>query len=528
MKITLPPDHKDNRKVLELNSRQLLIVGANGSGKTRFTDYLLEDIKDNAFYLSSLEALYGERPGNNVFSQSIDCLYKSMVEKSPLFRVDTNIAADKLLALLMHDEMVNLVKYKITYSEETRPLLKSTKLDTVMTVWKKIFPNNAILLEEGKLLFQREGEKDRYVSKRLSDGERAVLFFIGAVLYAPENSIIFVDSPTMFLHPVVSLSLWNEIENLRQDCTFIYTTHDLEFAASRTDNMVIWVRDYDAALNRWGYSVLQDNTGLPDDVYLSIIGARKPVLFIEGDTQHSIDSKLYPLIFPEFTVKPLGSCNKVIETVRTFNDLNAFHHLDSYGIVDRDRRETKEVEYLRNKKILVPQVAEVENLFLLEDVIRAVAEYCGKKPESVFSYVHAKVMNLFRNDLKQQALQHTRHRVKRTVEYRIDRKFAKITELEDHMTDLVNEINPGGIYSSLCAKFYSYLDNSDYESIIRVYNDKTVLNNCCVASQCGLNNADAYIKCILKILKSNSKYAIRIRKAVMQAFCITKQEMLGK
>ena len=305
MKITLPPDHKDNRKVLELNSRQLLIVGANGSGKTRFTDYLLEDIKDNAFYLSSLEALYGERPGNNVFSQSIDCLYKSMVEKSPLFRVDTNIAADKLLALLMHDEMVNLVKYKITYSEETRPLLKSTKLDTVMTVWKKIFPNNAILLEEGKLLFQREGEKDRYVSKRLSDGERAVLFFIGAVLYAPENSIIFVDSPTMFLHPVVSLSLWNEIENLRQDCTFIYTTHDLEFAASRTDNMVIWVRDYDAALNRWGYSVLQDNTGLPDDVYLSIIGARKPVLFIEGDTQHSIDSKLYPLIFPEFTVKPL-------------------------------------------------------------------------------------------------------------------------------------------------------------------------------------------------------------------------------
>ena len=528
MKITLPPDLKDNRKVLELNSRQLLIVGANGSGKTRFTDYLLEDIKDNAFYLSSLEALYGERPGNNVFSQSIDCLYKSMVEKSPLFRVDTNIAADKLLALLMHDEMVNLIKYKITYSEETRPLLKSTKLDTVMTVWKKIFPNNAILLEEGKLLFQREGEKDRYVPKRLSDGERAVLFYIGAVLYAPENSIIFVDSPTMFLHPVVSLSLWNEIENLRQDCTFIYTTHDLEFAASRTDNMVIWVRDYDASLNRWGYSVLQDNTGLPDDVYLSIIGARKPVLFIEGDTQHSIDSKLYPLIFPEFTVKPLGSCNKVIETVRTFNDLNAFHHLDSYGIVDRDRRETKEVEYLRNKKILVPQVAEVENLFLLEDVIRAVAEYCGKKPESVFSYVHAKVMNLFRNDLKQQALQHTRHRVKRTVEYRIDRKFAKITELEDHMTDLVNEINPGGIYSSLCAKFYSYLDNSDYESIIRVYNDKTVLNNCCVASQCGLNNADAYIKCILKILKSNSKYAIRIRKAVMQAFCITKQEMLGK
>ena len=99
-----------------------------------------------------------------------------------------------------------------------------------------------------------------------------------------------------------------------------------------------------------------------DTALLDLLGSRKPVLVIEGDDKHSIDSRLYPLIFPEYTVKPLGSCNKVIETVRSFGDLKNFHMLESRGIEDRDRRSDPEVEYLRNKNILVPDVAEVENL----------------------------------------------------------------------------------------------------------------------------------------------------------------------
>ncbi len=528
MKILLPPDRQNNRQELELPSRQLLIIGANGAGKTRFTDYLISDLNEKAFCLSALEALYGEGGKTNRRGESIDKLYDEMIDKSSMFKVDTNIKADKLLALLLHDEIVNLIGYKVRYATDNKARLTPTRLDNLISSWQKIFPGNKILVEEGKLLFRRQGEDDAYMSKRLSDGEKAVLFYLGAVLYAPKNSIIFIDSPSMFLHSVVSNALWNEIENMRQDCAFVYTTHDLEFAVSRTDTKVVWVRDYDVANNQWEYSVLQENTGLPDGVYLSIIGARKPVLFIEGDSQHSIDSKLYPLIFPEFTVKPLGSCNKVIETVRTFNDQSSFHHLDSYGIVDRDRRDIKEVEYLRHKKILVPDVAEVENLLLLEDVIKAVAEYCGKSGDKVFFHVRKQIMSFFKAHLKEQALQHTRHRVKRTVEYRIDRKFSRISELEDHMADLVNEINPAGIYSELCRNFNEYCNNNDYASVIRVFNEKTMLNYCGVAQLCGLNNAEAYIRQILKILKTDSPHADKIRKAVMKAFQITKNEMLGK
>lgn len=528
MKILLPPNRQNSRKELELSSRQLLIIGANGSGKTRFTDYLVADLKERAFCLSALEALYGDSNRGNHREESIDRFYDDMVAKSAMFRVDSNIKAEKLVALLLHDEIVNLIKYKVQYSADNNAKLTPTRLDQVIKSWQKIFPGNKILVEEGKLLFQREGDDDLYMSKRLSDGEKTVLFYLGSVLYAPKNSIIFVDSPSMFLHSAVSNALWNEIENMRPDCAFVYTTHDLEFAVSRTDTSVVWVRDYDALANQWDYSILEENTGLPDGVYLSIIGARKPVLFIEGDSQHSIDSKLYPLIFPEFTVKPLGSCNKVIETVRTFNDQSSFHHLDSYGIVDRDRRDVKEVEYLRNKKILVPDVAEVENLLILENVVKAVAEYCGKNPEKVFYHVRKQILSLFKSQLKEQALQHTRHRVKRTVEYRIDKRFSRIGELEDHLADLVNEINPGGIYNQLCKEFNDYYAKGDYASVIRVFNEKTMLNYCGVAQLCGLNNPDGYLRQILNILKKDCPQAVKIRKAVTEAFCITKKEMLGK
>ena len=67
----------------------------------------------------------------------------------------------------------------------------------------------------------------------------------------------------------------------------------------------------------------------------------------------------------------------MIESTRSFNDLKQMHHLDSHGIVDRDRRTDAEVGYLRRKNILVPEVAEVENIFLLEDVVKTMAGVFG-------------------------------------------------------------------------------------------------------------------------------------------------------
>lgn len=519
MAVTLPPRIDGAAPATIGPGRQTVIVGANGSGKTRFAQRLAADCAVGAeprpvFNVSGLRGLYDTRRTPD----SVDSLYEAAVPESRRDPQSTQL--DRLMALLVHDEMINLFRYKAAHAAGLRSRLEPTRLDRVIELWQEVFPDNRILIESGQMLFTRpeDSAPSAYSAMKLSAGERAVIYYIGAVLYAPEKAVVMVDSPEMFLHPSLMQSLWNRIELLRRDCAFVYVTHDLGFASSRADASVIWVRRYDPASVAWDYELMPPHTRISDEVYLAIMGSRKPVLFIEGDGVHSIDARLYPLLFKDYSVQSLGSCNKVIEAVRTFNDLTGFHHLDSCGIVDRDRRDDKEVAYLRGRGIMVPDVAEIENILMLEDVVRAVASYRHKDENHVFMKVKSSIIAQFRNELRQQALMHTRHRVKRLMEYRVDGRFANINMFEEHITHLTAEINPRGLYEDFCRRFRSYVAAADYASVLRVYNQKSMLPASNVAGLCGLRNKDEYIRTILQMLRDESRGAERIRRAVRICF----------
>lgn len=503
-------DDKAESTVLPL-CRHFVIIGANGAGKTRFTDALAESLGRRAFRLSALEALYGRRSDAPWSLRGrLSPTVVSQIEKSN----PSATMLDILLAQLMHDEMMNLIGYKLAIADGRDASLRSTRLDAVITLWQEVFPDSRVLIDSGKPLFTRGFDMSAYPALRLSDGERAVLYYAGAVLYAPKDGVVLVDTPEIFLHPTLRNSLWNRLELLRPDCVFAYTTHDPDFASSRSGAPVVWVRDYDAATESWNYDILPPDTGISPELYMTLVGSRKPVLFIEGDSEHSIDAKLYPLIFPDFTVQSLGSCNKVIEATRTFNDLASFHRMDSSGIVDRDRRDDTEVAYLRRKKIMVPEVAEIENMLLLEDVVRAMAESTGNNADRVFAKVRKTILSLFRADLRQQALMHTRHRMKRTLEYRVDAKCRDIAALEHHLAELLNELDPRRTYEEYCRRFHIIEESGDYGEVLKVYNQKSILTCSNVAQLCGFKSREHYIEGIMEVLRHSSPQADAIRRAV--------------
>lgn len=518
MNLVLPRKIDGTEPTTLRNVRQVTIIGANGSGKSRFTQWLVDTNGENAFHLSALKSMF-PRAEKCPIKGSIDALYEELSSTSLYLRNDAPTEFDRLIYLLLHDEFLDLLKFKAeNMIGEQKCGCPKTKLDKVVKMWQEVFPKNKILRDSGKLLFSNDAGDLPYTSIRLSDGEKSVLYYIGAVLYAPKSAVVFVEDPEIFIHHSIMQALWNVIEEMRPDCTFIYNTHDIEFASSRLDNKCIWVRNYDALKQAWDYEIVNPGENLSDELYFDLLGSRKPILFVEGDSSHSIDSKLYALIFTDYTVKPLGSCNKVIETTRSFNDMKDFHHLDSHGIVDRDRRDSKEVQYLRDRKILVPNVAEIENILMLEGVIRTVARHHGKDENRVFSKVKSAVVNMFKANIKKQALEHVRHRVKRNVEVRIDRRFEDIGALEDHMTDLVNEIDPRGIYEKLCRDFHTYADSADYASVLRVFNEKSMLPDSNLAQLCGFTCKEEYIKDVLSILKEGGRDADAIRSAIKGAF----------
>lgn len=498
MEISLPKKISGARRdTITGDVRHFVIIGANGAGKTRFTTNIKESLGERAWSLSALDGLY----------QSA-----SRPDKEP--QPGSPGSLEQLLARLMHDEMVNLIGYKLALADGRKAEIRRTRLDKVIEIWQEVFPDNRMLIESGKILFSRGIDEQTYTSLRLSDGERTVLYYAASVLYAPRNSAVFVDSPELFLHPTLTVSLWNRLEILRRDCTFCYTTHDPEFASSRNGAPVIWVRDCDPASDAWDYDILPAGTGVSNEVYMSLVGARKPLLFIEGDGQRSLDAKIYPLIFPDFMVRSLGSCNKVIEATRTFNDLAGLHKMDSFGIVDRDRRDDVEVGYLRRKKVMVPEVAEIENILLLEDVVRAMATFRGKDPERVFSKVKHTILSLFRAELRQQALQHTRHRVKREMEYKVDARFQDISKLEQHLSELLDNISPRRIYEDFCRRFRGYLEEENYAKVLQVFNWKPMVNSSNVAPLCGYNNRDEYVAGLISLLSGTRPEAATVRHAV--------------
>lgn len=518
MDITLPLRTDGATPETLHDARQITIIGANGSGKSRFCDALVHSLGKSAYRISALRALFPARRTRDVLPGSIDEMFEHVNAAHPHLTNDANNEFDKLSYIMLLDEFKELMGYKANKLMDNAIEFPKTKLDSVVKMWQEVFPKNKVLRENGKLMFSNDVNDDKFSALRLSDGEKAVLYHIGAVLYAMPQAVIIVDDPEMFIHHSIMQALWNVIEDMRPDCTFIYNTHDVNFASSRVDNRCIWVKSFDPTGLTWDYEVMTSSENLDDALFYEILGSRKPVLFIEGDDTHSIDSKLYPLIFPEYTVKPLGSCNKVIEVVRSFGDLHKFHHIDSRGIVDRDRRSDQEVKYLRNKNILVPCVAEVENILLIEPVVRGVARYKHRNDATVVARVKSAVMHSFESQLKQQALQHVRYRVKHDIEMRIDMKFRTINALEDHMLDLVNELAPRNMYENVCREFHSLLQHNDYMGVLKVFNHKKMISECEVATLCGLHSKEEYLRTVLNILKSDGPISRAMRAGIKAVF----------
>lgn len=471
--IKLPPDASGAQISARLRrpARLYTLLGGNGSGKSLFMNEIARLNADDAYMVS---AVTGGMPGRVTGSLS------------------------QLMAVLSLEE-------------------EKVRFCNLKSIWEETFPGNRIDIVDGKAKIRNRSGKDSIGIRSLSRGEKAALYYIAAIILAPSEALILVDSPSLFLHPTAVGILWDRIERSRSDCRFVYDTNDANFSAGQTRRTAIWIKDYNAAEHTWRYQVIADGE-LPDEVLLQMMGSRRPILFTEGDSSHSIDIRLYSVVFPEFTVKPLGSCDKVIESTRTMQSLRVMHRIESYGLVDRDRRSEQEVEYLRAKNILVPEVAEIENIFLSQGVVEIMAEIRKRNPKKVLKAVRQEVMHKFEQMLESQALQHTRHRMKRDVERKIDARFTCITALELHIKSLIKKLKPRETYDHLLAEFRRMLRGGDYEGVLRVFNHKPMFTGSCVAKELGFPNIDDYVAGVISAMKHGDEQAERLRLEIRKLF----------
>jgi hypothetical protein len=111
---------------------------------------------------------------------------------------------------------------------------------------------------------------------------------------------------------------------------------------------------------------------LPDSARMAILGGRRNLLFVEGN-DHSLDRRLYEILFPDLSLFAAGGADQVIRAVTGLHASAEHHWVNANGLVDGDGRDAHERAALTNRGILPLPVIEVENLYYLDAVVESVA-----------------------------------------------------------------------------------------------------------------------------------------------------------
>ncbi|NSY32670.1 ATP-binding cassette domain-containing protein [Pseudoalteromonas sp. JC28] len=347
MKKLVLPRENDNEEIE--TSQSLLLIGANGSGKTRLGTWIeiTSPQKDSVHRISAQKSL---ALPDSITPQSIELAEKDLLFGNPKWsyhhksykfkeKPATQPLNDyqKLMVYLFSDETEENAKFKRECkANDGRVEPPVTKIDRVKELWEEILPHRELIIGGLRTQTCVKGHEDKlYNSSEMSDGERVIFYLIGQCLAAPQNGIIVIDEPELHLHKSIQAPLWDAIEKQREDCLFVYLTHDVDFAAAKSAAKMVWLKSFDGS--KWEWEQINQDEDLPGDLLIEVLGSRKPVVLVEGENG-SYDVSLYRELLPNFLVIPRGSCTQVIQSVKALKANPQIHHLEVYGVIDRDRR----------------------------------------------------------------------------------------------------------------------------------------------------------------------------------------------
>ena len=511
----LPPKAPEAKPVPLENVSSVVIVGANGSGKSRLgawidtlaleglvvhrvsaqraltiNDYIQPRPLEQA---TRMLMIGSDRPGHG-YNQKIQLRWQSQPVSHLLN--DFEFALSWLFA--EHAKTAIDFREQCKASPNSPPPVTQSKLETARQIWKAVMPQRDLLVEDSKVSARIAGA-DLYPGKEMSDGERVTLYLIGQCLAAPKGAVVVIDEPELHLHQSIQARLWDQIEAARPDCVFVYITHDLAFAASRATARKVWVRSFDGK-QTWDWQDVQATEEFPEALVLQILGSRRPVLFVEGEV-NSLDIAVYRALYPERLVIPRSSCDGVVSSTVALRSLPQLYHADGYGLVDRDHRSDEQIASYAKDGIFAPEVAEIENLFLIPEAIQFVSKQLERGPGADLAAAQNFLFGALRGELQVQ--------INDRATFQVQQKLNSFPGLEDRkggaaefkkaVSDYLGPINPEAIYAESESLYRRIVDRCDYPLLLKHYNRKSLASR--LSRNLGLGEGE-YPKFVLRLLQT--------------------------
>lgn len=490
----------------------IIIIGANGSGKSRFcgkVEILNEQkvhriaaqknlVFEKQYSLSSYEdsmreVFYGQ--ANDTTSKGSRWGWSEQ-ERYIKPVVDCSQAIKALFAQKNKDDEIRAKQAAESHKTKKHvEILAPSVSEKLIEIWNAVLSNRPLDISDLKIKTTKNGGQP-YEARFMSDGERDVLYYLAVCLCLPQNIFVVLDEPENHIHNSIINKLFGLLEKARPDLTFIYATHNLEFAAEHTNAKKLWFKDYDGT--NWDYHILGEEENLPESLLLEILGSKEKILLVEGE-KNSLDTKLYQAYYKDYKVIGCGGCQQVVNRVRAFNTHTLNMHYDVKGIVDRDYRTDAEIAELQKDNIFVCQVAEVENLFIVPEVISHMAKVLATedKVDECIDLIKAK----FDHDLPFQKVSAINSEVKFQIG-KFDFEKRDLETYKNEITDLNTSIKLMDIITTVEGKYNTIHQNGDYREILKIYNQKNVLH--VMMKTLGYSTAKIYQNKIISLVQDKN------------------------
>ena len=456
----------------------LFLVGANGSGKSTLLQHLTVQLPDGTFRrIAAHRQNWLESGRINMTPDLRKRLdrYDAPFQRSPdsIWRDNPNFRDETKLSAVLYD----VVAIENVRARNIARLVEEGKLEDAQRIageQTSLFGQIRMVLEEGNLAVTLDNSDNEEIVAHhkssdhpfniahMSDGERNAVIIAATVLTAPRNNTIIIDEPERHLHRSIITPLLSALFEQRKDCAFIISTHETSLPLAYPNATTLIVRSCqwrDNSPVAWDASVLDLEVDLPNDLKLAILGSRKRVLFIEG-TADSLDLPLYTALFPGLSVKPIGGFVDVRNAVSAIRASESLHHMEAFGLIDRDNREEDEVTRLAQDHIYTLDAYSVESLYYCRDALSTVAYKQGvlldrSADDMVWSAIEA-AFTVMNNEklLKEMAARRCVHIVRNSVlpalpkwknfmespDFRLNKDFSDTFEGEiSHIKNLLLE-----------------------------------------------------------------------------------------
>ena len=369
-----------------------------------------------------------------------------------------------------------------------------------------------------EILAQHRNRDTSFSIAQMSDGERAAVIMAANVLTVEPGTILLIDEPERHLHRSIIEPFLTALFAQREDCAFVISTHEIALPIANPKARVAMVRSCEwqgDTAKAWDVEVLKSNVDLPEDLKLDILGARRRVLFVEGTT-NSLDLPLYSTLFPGLSVIPKGSCNDVIRAVTGLQGSHALHHVEAFGLIDKDNRPEDEIKALAKDSVFALGICSAEALYYCTDAIAAVAhrqaESLSREPDKMIETATRIGLEAIRERAlsERMAAKRCERRVRNLVEARAP-DWRKIKESEEklHILSTIDSPYPGEL-----TLFEKFAAAGDLNGLIARYplRESSVFDKIARALEC--SGKAYYERIVVSRIREDANLACKLKQHI--------------